>query len=174
VRQLYNVKPDLFAFGKIIGGGLPVGAFAGKKDIMSKIAPLGNVYQAGTLSGNPLAMIAGITTLAILNKDQSIYDSLEARTKTLGDNMLEIFKRKQLPVVVNRIGSMISIHFCANEVFDFNSAAEGNNETFRRFFHHMLNEGIYIPPSAFESWFISNALSEEDISFTLAAIEKFN
>ena len=173
-RELLDVKPDLFTFGKIIGGGLPVGAFGGRRDIMQKVAPLGDVYQAGTLSGNPLAMVAGITTLKILNGNPDIYQSIERKTKKIGAGITEILSRKSIPHVINQLGSMISVHFCESPVVDFESASAGNNDTFRKFFHHLLKNGVYLPPSAYESWFISDALSEDDIVQTLDATNSFH
>ena len=171
--ETFGVQPDLLTFGKIIGGGLPVGAFGGKKAIMSHIAPLGEVYQAGTLSGNPLAMIAGFTTLSILMENPIIYKDLEEKTATLQNGLMEVLSKKGFPLTINRQGSMISVHFCKNEVIDFRSASAGNNDTFKRFFHHMLKGGVYLPPSSFESWFVSNALSFEDIDFTIHCAGSF-
>ena len=172
-QERYNVWADLVTFGKVIGGGLPVGAFGGRKDMMSCVAPLGNVYQAGTLSGNPLAMGAGIATLTELNSNSSIYDALETKGKFLTDKMTEVFTRKQIPFTINQLGSMISIHFCKDAVTDFETASAGNNDTFKKFFHHMLNNGIYLPPSAFETWFLSSALNENDLEVTAKACESF-
>jgi glutamate-1-semialdehyde 2,1-aminomutase len=171
-QELLNVKADLVTFGKVIGGGLPVGAFGGRKEIMSKIAPLGEVYQAGTLSGNPLAMIAGYTTLSILNEHPEIYQSLEKKTVYLEKGLREVLSKKNLPFVINRLGSMISVHFCENAVVDFQTATAGNNDTFKKFFHGMLKHGVYLPPSAFETWFLSDALTYEDLDKTVEAAEK--
>jgi len=172
-QERLNVWADLVTFGKVIGGGLPVGAFGGRKDIMSMIAPLGNVYQAGTLSGNPLAMTAGITTLEVLNEEKHIYSDLDKKGKELNTRMHEVFTKKKLPHVINQLGSMISIHFCENPVTDFHSATAGNNDTFKKFFHHMLDHGIYLPPSAFETWFLCASLSQQDIDQTIAVCESF-
>jgi len=171
-QELFNMKADLVTFGKVIGGGLPVGAFGGRKDIMSKIAPLGEVYQAGTLSGNPLAMIAGFTTLSELNAHPEIYSELEKKTAYLEKGMREVLDKKKVPYQINRLGSMISVHFCKDEVTDFKSATAGNNDTFKTFFHNMLKHGVYLPPSAFESWFLSNALTYADLDKTIEACEK--
>jgi glutamate-1-semialdehyde 2,1-aminomutase len=170
-QELYNVKADLLTFGKIIGGGLPVGAYAGPKEIMEKIAPVGNVYQAGTLSGNPLAMAAGLTMLTTLHEDPAIYTSLAARTKQLVDGLSKTFKDHNVPVTINTVGSMLSVHFTNKPVNDFASAQAADTDRFRKYFHFLLREGVYLPPSAFESWFICNALSEADIEYT---IEKTN
>ncbi|MBA3649055.1 MAG: glutamate-1-semialdehyde 2,1-aminomutase [Chitinophagales bacterium] len=172
-QERLNVWADLVTFGKVIGGGLPVGAFGGRKDMMSCIAPLGNVYQAGTLSGNPLAMTAGFATLSELNSNSSIYSELENKGNFLKKKMNEIFTAKRITQAINQIGSMISVHFCENAVTDFESASKGNNDTFKKFFHHMLDNGIYLPPSAFESWFLSAALSNENLNHTLLVCESF-
>src|SRR6185369_10366341 len=171
-QELFNIKADLVTFGKVIGGGLPVGAFGGRKEIMSKIAPLGEVYQAGTLSGNPLAMIAGFTTLSELNSHSEIYSELEKKTAYLEKGLRKVLDDKNVTYQINRLGSMISVHFCKDEVTDFKSATAGNNETFKKFFHNMLNHGVYLPPSAFESWFLSHALTYADLDKTIDACEK--
>jgi len=171
-QEKLGVKADIITFGKVLGGGLPVGAFAAKNEIMQHLAPEGPVYQAGTLSGNPLAMAAGLAMLSELNKNLSIFSSLEAKTKTLHEGMESILLRKGMPFQINRFGSMISLHFTAEEVVDFETAALGNNDFFKKYFHGMLDEGIYLPPSAFESYFLNDALSMEDIYFTLKAFEK--
>jgi glutamate-1-semialdehyde 2,1-aminomutase len=171
-QEVFNIKADLVTFGKVIGGGLPVGAFGGRKEIMSKIAPLGEVYQAGTLSGNPLAMIAGFTTLTELNGSPEIYSELEKKTAYLEKGMREILDKKKVPYQINRLGSMISVHFCNEEVTDFTSAAAGNNDAFKSFFHNMLRHGVYLPPSPFESWFLSNALTYADLDKTIDACAK--
>lgn len=172
-QEVYNVWADLVTFGKVIGGGLPVGAFGGRKDMMSCVAPLGSVYQAGTLSGNPLAMTAGLATLSELNNNTKIYTDLAVKGTYLRDNMHEVFTRKGIAHTINQLGSMISVHFCEGEVVDFQTASKGNNDTFKKFFHHLLDNGIYLPPSAFESWFLSIALSEADMQKTIAACESF-
>ncbi len=173
-QELYNVWADLVTFGKVIGGGLPVGAFGGRKDMMSCVAPLGNVYQAGTLSGNPLAMTAGLATLSELNNSPKAYQELETKGAFLRDKMHEVFTNKGITHTINQLGSMISVHFCEGPVMDFQTASKGNNDTFKKFFHHLLDNGIYLPPSAFESWFLSIALSEADMNKTIAACESFN
>lgn len=172
-QEQLNVWGDLVTFGKVIGGGLPVGAFGGRKDIMSCIAPLGNVYQAGTLSGNPLAMTAGYTTLSILNSTPSIYNELEVKGERLKNELHAAFTENKITHVINQLGSMISVHFCDNEVVDFETASKGNNDTFKKFFHHMLDNGIYLPPSAFESWFLSAALSADDLNKTVEVAKHF-
>lgn len=172
-QERLKIDADLVTYGKIIGAGMPVGAFAGKKEIMQHIAPVGNVYQAGTLSGNPLAMIAGYTLLSILKNDPSVYDELEAKGKYLEEGLREVFSNKGIAYVINRLGTMISIHFSDHVVKDFNSAANADIATFNKFFHHMLDSGVYLPPSAFETWFISNAISYQDLDRTIQAASRF-
>lgn len=172
-QQTLKIDADLVTYGKVIGAGLPVGAFGGKKEIMECIAPLGNVYQAGTLSGNPVAMIAGYTLLQELKNNPSIYKELEEKAIELKNRMTTIFADKKIPVQINQLGSMISVHFTEEPVVDFASSARSNQDRFRSFFHHMLQSGVYLPPSAFESWFLNNALSAADIDKTIAAVESF-
>ncbi|MBK5280246.1 MAG: aminotransferase class III-fold pyridoxal phosphate-dependent enzyme, partial [Bacteroidia bacterium] len=172
-QEMFNIDADLVTFGKIIGGGLPVGAFGGRKEIMHHIAPLGNVYQGGTLSGNPLAMIAGFTLLSELNSNPSIYKALDKKSKTLCDGIHQILVKKGIPHTVNQLGSMMSVHFGSHPVVDFESAKACDIATFTKFFHHLLQRGIHLPPSAFESWFISTALSDADIQNTIEAVESF-
>lgn len=172
VQELYGIKADLVTFGKVIGGGLPVGAFAGRAEIMNYLAPIGPVYQAGTLSGNPLAMAAGLTMLKELNDNGGIFDSINKKTEYLHKGLERVLLAENVKFTINRVGSMISVHFSEKPVTDFSSAAEANNETFKAFFHGMLNEGIYIAPSAFETWFICDALSYEDLDTTIAAAAK--
>ena len=171
-QERLNIKADLVTYGKVIGGGMPVGAFGGKKEIMQHIAPLGNVYQAGTLSGNPIAMIAGYTMLKELKNNPSIYKELEEKTIYLRDGLNEALETWGQPYVINQIGSMISIHFSDHPVVDFASAASANNELFKKYFHAMLRRGIYLPPSAFESWFLNNALTKEDLDKTIKATKE--
>ncbi|WP_044403096.1 glutamate-1-semialdehyde 2,1-aminomutase [Lacinutrix sp. Hel_I_90] len=172
VQELYGVNADIICFGKVIGGGLPVGAFAARNEIMNYLAPLGPVYQAGTLSGNPLAMAAGLAMLTALNTDAEVFNRLAGKTEYLHKGLAEVLKKHNITHTINRVGSMISVHFSATEVVDFETAAEGNNETFKTFFHGMLNEGIYIAPSAFETWFITDALTYKDLDKTIAACDK--
>lgn len=172
VQELLNVKADIVTFGKVIGGGLPVGAFAARAEIMNYLAPLGPVYQAGTLSGNPLAMAAGLAMLKALNEDEAVFQRLSEKTIYLENGIQKALLTNGIDFTINRIGSMISVHFDAEPVVDFQSAAKGDNETFKKFFHGLLNEGIYIAPSAYETWFITDALTYEDLDFTIRAIEK--
>ena len=168
-QQVLGVKADIVTYGKVIGGGLPVGAFASTNDIMKKMAPEGPVYQAGTLSGNPLAMSAGLTTIKALRNDTGIYTRLEDKTKALHEGMEKCLNKKAIPFQINRFGSMISLHFTNSRVTDFKSSSKGNNEFFRKYFHGMLANGIYLPPSAYESYFLNDALTYDDIEFTLNA-----
>lgn len=168
-QETLGIDADLVCYGKVIGAGMPVGAFGGKKEIMSCIAPLGSVYQAGTLSGNPLAMIAGYTLLKTLKEQPELYLELAAKTEYLHQGLQHCLQTHGKPFVINRMGSMISIHFSEKPVTDFASAAAADNTYFNKFFHAMLRRGVYLPPSAFESWFLNNALSYADLDETIAA-----
>ncbi len=168
-QERLGVDADIVTFGKVIGGGLPVGAFAARAEIMSHLAPEGPVYQAGTLSGNPLAMMAGITTLKMLQEDKALFTRLDGKTESLHMGMKALIEEKGMPHQFNRMGSMLSLHFTDTPVTDFTSAALGNNDQFKAYFHGMLDRGVYLPPSAFESYFLNDALSEKDIDFTLEA-----
>ena len=168
-QERFNIDADLVTYGKVIGAGMPVGAFGGKLEIMKHIAPLGNVYQAGTLSGNPLAMIAGFTLLSYLKNNPSVYEELETKGNYLRSGLQKVFEPSGISFVINHIGSMISVHFSGQPVTDFASASSANNGLFNKFFHAMLDSGIYLPPSAFESWFLSNALSYADLDLTIEA-----
>ncbi|UZO82632.1 glutamate-1-semialdehyde 2,1-aminomutase [Aquimarina sp. ERC-38] len=172
VQELYGVTADLVTFGKVIGGGLPVGAFAARKEIMDYLAPIGPVYQAGTLSGNPLAMAAGLAMLTSLKNSPEVFTSLNKKSKYLEEGITKVFYKRKVPHHINRIGSMISVHFTDDPVTDFASAAKGNNKTFNTFFHQLLKNGIYIAPSAFESWFLTDALTYQDLDTTIAVIDK--
>lgn len=172
VQELFGISADIVTFGKVIGGGLPVGAFAAKSEIMDYLAPIGPVYQAGTLSGNPLAMAAGLAMLTAINNDTQLFQRLEEKTAYLEKGIHEVFSDKNISYTINRVGSMISVHFDASPVVDFQSAAKGDNEIFKKFFHGLLNHGVYIAPSAYESWFITDALTYEDLDFTIEAIKK--
>ena len=172
VQELYNIQADIVCFGKVIGGGLPVGAFAARNEIMNYLAPIGPVYQAGTLSGNPLAMAAGLSMLQALNSDTEVFQRLEEKTAYLEAGIRRVLTNNNVVYTVNRVGSMISVHFDAAPVIDFQTAKNGDNESFKKFFHGLLNEGVYIAPSAYETWFITDALTYEDLDFTINAIEK--
>ena len=169
-QERLGIRADITTFGKVIGGGLPVGAFAARQEIMNYLAPVGPVYQAGTLSGNPLAMSAGLATLSILNDHPEVYSSLDEKTAYLHRGLESHFSRHQIPYQINRLGSMISVHFSDEPVVDFESSAQAAaGDSFSRFFRGMLDRGIYLPPSAFESWFLNNALSYEDLDKTIRA-----
>jgi len=170
-QERLGIQADLVTFGKVIGGGLPVGAFAARAEIMKELAPEGPVYQAGTLSGNPLAMRAGLTTLRLLQEDKELFARLDDKTAQLHEGMQALIEKKGLPHQFNRLGSMLSLHFTEMPVVDFETAALGNNDHFKAYFHGMLDRGVYLPPSAFESYFLNDALSYEDIAFTLDAFE---
>ena len=172
-QEYFGVTADIVCFGKIIGGGLPVGAFAARSEIMNYLAPAGPVYQAGTLSGNPLAMAAGYTMLKTLNNNNNVYVELESKTALLENGMRNILNEKSLAHQINRVGSMISVHFCDNPVKDFESAKKGDNDVFKRFFRHMLDNGIYLPPSAYESWFVCNEIRDKEIFMTLEVVREF-
>ncbi|MBV8250974.1 MAG: glutamate-1-semialdehyde 2,1-aminomutase [Chitinophaga sp.] len=168
-QELLGIRADLVTFGKIIGGGMPVGAVAGPRAIMENLAPAGKVYQAGTLSGNPIAMIAGYTLLNTLNENPVIYQQLQEKATYLVNGLREAFGGAGVVHQINQIGSMLSAHFTEYPIIDFASASAANNELFRKFFHAMLERGIYLPPSAFESWFMCNALTTEDLDATIQA-----
>ena len=172
-QEKLKVNADLVCYGKVIGGGMPVGAFGGKKEIMECIAPVGKVYQAGTLSGNPVAVTAGFTTLSILKNNPQIYSDLEATGNLLKQQLHEVLTAKGIVHTINHMGSMISVHFGEHKVKDFETASQCDITLFNKFFHHMLNEGIYLPPSAYESWFFSMALGENEIAKTIDAVKKF-
>lgn len=172
-QELYDVHADIVCYGKVIGGGLPVGAFASRNEIMDFLAPNGPVYQAGTLSGNPLAMAAGLAMLKAINSDEDLFERLADKTEYLHKGMSKVLVEFNVEHTINRVGSMISVHFDKDPVYDFVSAAKGNNKTFRAFFHSMLNQGIYIAPSSFESWFITDALTYKDLDETINAVRNF-
>ena len=170
-QEVLNIKADIVTYGKVIGGGLPVGAFAAKSEIMDFLAPDGPVYQAGTLSGNPLAMSAGLAMLSELNNKPTIFQSLADKTEYLHKGIAEVLTAKGVDHQINRFGSMISVHFTDEPVVDFASSAKGDNETFKAYFHGMLEKGIYLPPSAFESYFLNDALTYADLDDTIKALE---
>ena len=172
VQELYDVAADIVCFGKVIGGGLPVGAFAARNEIMNYLAPIGPVYQAGTLSGNPLAMAAGLAMLQEINADADLFRRLDDKTSYLEKGIREILTQGGIDFTINRVGSMISVHFDKEPVIDFATAKKGDNPTFKKFFHGLLREGIYIAPSAYETWFITDALTYEDLDQTLEAVRK--
>ncbi|MFA5180318.1 MAG: glutamate-1-semialdehyde 2,1-aminomutase [Syntrophales bacterium] len=168
-QGIAGIDPDLTCLGKIIGGGLPVGAVGGKRIIMEQLAPIGPVYQAGTLSGNPLAMTAGLTTLALLQHSTDCYETMDRLAFSLCEEMKPLFAGQGVPVTINRMGSMFTVFFTSEPVSDFASACRADTEMFARFFRGMLKNGISLPPSQFEAWFLSLAHNHEDVEKTLAA-----
>ncbi len=169
-QVLYNIQPDLTCLGKIIGGGLPVGAFGGRREIMEHLAPLGGVYQAGTLSGNPLAMAAGIETLRTLKTDNP-YPELEKSSAYLGDGINTLLTEHDIPHYCTRVGSMLCTYFTATSVHNYEAAKTSDCERFKRFFTGMLKRGIYLAPSQFEAGFVSAAHSQDDLDLTLEAVK---
>ena len=172
-QEVFNVKADLVTYGKVIGGGLPVGAFAGRNEIMDHLAPKGGVYQAGTLSGNPLAMRAGLKTLQLIKNDAEFFNRLAKTTETLDVEFGKILTEKAIQHKINRNGSMMSVFFDTDNVSNFDDAMKANHSEFNRFFHHMLENGIYLPPSGYETYFISDAIKDKEIELTLEAVRKF-
>ncbi|HEY6804078.1 MAG TPA: glutamate-1-semialdehyde 2,1-aminomutase [Pyrinomonadaceae bacterium] len=170
-QERYGVRPDITTLGKIIGGGLPVGAYGGSKDLMRNIAPAGPIYQAGTLSGNPLSMMAGLVTLRRL-RDASVYDQLEQSSRKLCDGLASAAKEVGVDNLINRVGSMWTGFFTSEEVYDWTTADKCNRQQYGQFFHAMLAEGVYLAPSQFEAAFVSLAHSEEIIEKTIAAAMK--
>ena len=170
-QQLYGITPDLTCLGKIIGGGLPVGAYGGRREIMQMVAPSGEVYQAGTLAGNPLAMTAGIETITIL-KESGIYEKLERKASLLAKGVVEAASKAGVDVQLPRIGSMFTIFFAKTPVTDYETAAGANTALYAKFFREMLSQGVYLPPSQFEAAFVSIVNTDKDIQFTIAAAEK--
>jgi glutamate-1-semialdehyde 2,1-aminomutase len=171
-QELYGITPDLSTFGKVIGGGLPVGAYGGRRDIMQLIAPAGPVYQAGTLSGNPLAMTAGIETLRIIDEDGSFYDRLEEISSRLESVVRDALGELGLNYTFNRCGSMFTLFFTESPVADFDSAKTSDTSKFASYFRRMLDEGVYLPPSQFEACFVSVAHRDEDIDQTASGVRK--
>ena len=171
-QELLNVNADIITFGKVIGGGLPVGAFAARKEVMDFLSPNGPVYQAGTLSGNPLAMTAGYVTLSLLKENPEIFQSLENKTAYLNEGFENALKKTNIPHTINRLGSMMSLHFTSDKVVDFTSSSKADNDYFKKYFHGMLKRGIYLPPSAYESYFLNDAISYEDLDFTITAFDE--
>ena len=169
-QQYYQVTPDLTTLGKIVGGGMPVGAYGGRREIMECVAPCGNVYQAGTLSGNPIAMTAGLVTLRELQAHPEIYDKLEATTKTLADAYREVFGNR---VCVNQVGSLMSVFFTGQKVTDFASAKTSDTDAYAKYFCFMLSHGVNLAPSQFEAMFLSAAHTEEDIKKTCDLIKEY-
>ncbi|NJM51995.1 MAG: glutamate-1-semialdehyde 2,1-aminomutase [Blastocatellia bacterium] len=171
-QELYGIAPDLTTFGKVIGGGLPVGAYGGRSEIMKMIAPSGAVYQAGTLSGNPLAMTAGIETLRVIDEDENFYQNLDASCEYLYHGLSEVLREMDLNFTLNRVGSMFTLFFTNEKVFDFDSAKKSDTALFARVFNRMLESGVYLPPSQFEACFVSAAHTREDFDQTIEAFRR--
>lgn len=169
-QEYYGIGADIVTFGKIIGGGLPVGAFAAREEIMQKLAPEGPIYQAGTLSGNPLAMAAGLAMLESISSDPEIYNRLEEKTAYLEKGIRKVLSTNGRTYILNRVGSMISVFFCKEKVENFDDAAKADTPEFKEFFHALMKRGVYIAPSSYETWFITDALSYEDLDMTIEAI----
>ncbi|AHF11127.1 MULTISPECIES: glutamate-1-semialdehyde 2,1-aminomutase [Dehalobacter] len=171
-QELFGIKPDLTAFGKIIGGGMPVGAYGGRKEIMQQVAPCGGVYQAGTLSGNPVAMAAGIAQLSILKNNPQIYTHIDSLSARLSNGLRELIKARGLKATVNSIGSLSTLLFTEREVYNYTDALTSDTKMYGRFFSAMLDQGIYLAPAQFEAVFISNSHTGVDIDRTLECAEK--
>jgi glutamate-1-semialdehyde 2,1-aminomutase len=169
-QEIYNVKPNLTTFGKIIGGGLPVGAYGGRRDIMEMIAPSGTVYQAGTLSGNPLAMTAGLETLKAIDEDEEFYTDLAESCEYLYDGIKNVLAELNLNYTFNSCGSMFTLFFTGEKVVDFDSAKTSDTKLFAAYFNQMLESGIYLPPSQFEACFVSAAHTKRDFDKTIEAV----
>jgi len=170
-QTVYGVTPDITCLGKIVGGGFPVGAYGASAEIMSEVAPLGPMYQAGTLSGNPVAMAAGIATIDELSKP-GVYEGLQASTDRLADGLLGVFDAAGVQAVVNRACGLLTVFFTGSPVFDMSTASATDREAFGAFFHGMIDNGVYLPPSQFEAWFVSTAHTDADIEETLNAVKK--
>ena len=171
-QELYGISPDLTTLGKIIGGGLPVGAYGGKREIMEMVAPSGPMYQAGTLSGNPIAMAAGFKTLSLLVEDTTFYSRLERQSRLLADGMRDIIRELQLPLTQNRVGSMSTLFFTDTAVRDYQTALTADTKRFAVYFREMLEQGVYLAPSQFEAGFVSIAHSDEDVEKTVKAARR--
>jgi glutamate-1-semialdehyde 2,1-aminomutase len=171
IQTMYGVEPDLTALGKIIGGGLPIGAYGGRREIMEKVAPMGPMYQAGTMAGNPLSMAAGIACLEVLSRP-GVYERLDAMGKRLADGIGELAHKYGIPVQINRQGGAFAVYFTEEPVIDYEGAQRADSEMFARFFRLMLEEGVYLAPSKYEAWFLTLAHSDEDISYTLQAVDR--
>ena len=171
-QEALGIRADLVTFGKVIGGGLPVAAFAARAEIMDHLAPTGAVYQAGTLSGNPLAMSAGLAMLTEIEKQSEVFERLAEKTAYLHAGFEKVFQEAGIPVQINRFGSMCSVFFTQEPVTDFGSAQRANHGRFKKYFHALLSRGIYLPPSGYESYFLNDALSYADLDTTIAALKE--
>jgi glutamate-1-semialdehyde 2,1-aminomutase len=171
VQTMYGVEPDLTALGKIIGGGLPIGAYGGKRHIMEKISPMGPMYQAGTMAGNPLSIAAGIACVETL-RQPGTYERLDQMGKTLADEIKRLAKKHGITISLNRVGGAFTVYFTEEQVTDYEGAKRADGELFGQFFRLMLEEGVYLAPSKYEAWFLTTAHSEEDIQFTVRAVER--
>jgi len=169
-QELFKINADIVCFGKVIGGGLPVGAFAARNEIMDYLAPVGPVYQAGTLSGNPLAMAAGLAMLKAINEDADLFNRLEDKTAYLENGIREALIQNGKTFTINRVGSMISVFFCENAVENYEDASKADTPDFKEFFHGLLEKGVYIAPSSYETWFITDALTYDDLDETIKAV----
>ena len=171
-QEALGIRADLVTFGKVIGGGLPVAAFAARAEIMDHLAPTGAVYQAGTLSGNPLAMSAGLAMLTEIEKQPEVFERLAKKTAYLHEGFEKVFQEAGIPVQINRFGSMCSVFFTQEPVTDFGSAQRADHGRFKKYFHALLSRGIYLPPSGYESYFLNDALSYADLDTTIAALKE--
>lgn len=172
-QEFFNITADIITYGKVIGGGMPVGAFAARNEIMSFLSPEGPVYQAGTLSGNPIAMRAGLTTLSLLKNDLQIYDRINTTTQLLATELKNIFKEAGIKVCINQCSSMMTVFFGRLEVNNFEEASMADHNMFNEYFHYLLKNGIYLPPSGYETWFISDCIKQAEIDKTLDISKKF-
>lgn len=171
-QQFFNIKADIVTYGKIIGGGMPVGAYGGRREIMECVSPLGGVYQAGTLSGNPIAMAAGLAQLKVLNQNREIYEKIDALAQKLAEGFKAIADELEFPIWVNGVGSLVGVFFTKEKVDNFEKAKTSNTKLYAKYFNYMLKEGIYLAPSQFEAMFVSYSHTEEDIQRTLDAARK--
>jgi glutamate-1-semialdehyde 2,1-aminomutase len=171
-QEWYDVIPDLTVLGKVMGGGFPCAAFSGRRDLMEHLAPVGNVYQAGTLSGNPVAVAAGLSALELIDREDP-YAGLEATAEVLQAGLAGAFETNGIPATINRAGSLFSVFFTEGAVRNFEDAKAADHERFARFFHHMLGEGVYLPPSGFELWTLCTAFGDVERESVLGAVSRF-
>ena len=171
IQNYYNVEPDLTALGKIIGGGLPIGAYGGKREIMEKVSPMGPMYQAGTMAGNPLSIAAGMACIETL-KQPNTYERLEKMGQTLNNEIFRLADKYGINVTINQVGGALTVYFTDQKVIDYEGAQAADGELFGQFFRLMLEEGVYLAPSKYEAWFLTTQHTEEDIQFTLRAVER--